>query len=206
LARLDSATVIDLSPSSQFADEHVPRTINIPTSMVAEWAGWIVDYAKPAYLIADPSQLPEAMRVLRKIGLDDVRGYFDVREIREAGLATESYRSASPKELASRIEAGDVKLVDVRSEEEWKAGRIAGADHRFLGRLPDNLSAITHDKPIVTQCQAGGRSAIAASLLQAAGLEVINMTGGFGAWTKAGLPADGPEGAACDARSTCSAD
>jgi hydroxyacylglutathione hydrolase len=206
LARLDSATVIDLSPSSQFADGHVPRTINIPTSMVAGWAGWIVDYAKPAYLIADPSQLPEAMRVLRKIGLDDVRGYFDVRKTREAGLATESYQSASPKELAPRIEAGDVNLVDVRSEEEWKAGRIAGADHRFLGRLPDNLSAITSDKPIVAQCQAGGRSTIAASILQAAGREVINMTGGFEAWTAAGLPADGPADAVCDARSTCSAE
>ena len=64
------------------------------------------------------------------------------------------------------------------------------ADHRFLGRLPDNLSAIERGKPVVTQCQTGGRSAIAASILQAAGREVINMTGGFGAWTDAGLPVD----------------
>lgn len=201
---LDSATVIDLSPSAQFADEHVPRAINIPAPMLAGWAGWIVDYEKAAYLIADPSQLPEAIRVLRKIGLDDVRGYFNVREIREAGLATESYPSASPRELAPRIEMGEVNLVDVRSEQEWKAGRIAEADHSFLGRLPENLSAISHDKPVVTQCQAGGRSAIAASLLQAAGLEVINMTGGLAAWTKAGLPTDGPEDAVFDAPSTCS--
>ncbi len=206
LAKLDSGTVIDLSPSSQFANGHVPRTINIPSSMVAGWAGWIVDYARPAYLIAEPSQLREAMRVLRKIGLDDVRGYFDVRKVREAGLATESYQAAPPKELAPRIEAGDVHLVDVRSEGEWKAGRIGAADHRFLGRLPDNLLAITDDKPIVAQCQAGGRSAIAASILQAAGLEVINMTGGFGAWQEDGLPVDGPEDAVCDTRSTCSAE
>jgi hydroxyacylglutathione hydrolase len=204
-AMLDSATVIDLSPSSQFADGHVPRTINIPTPMLAGWAGWIVDYSKPAYLIADPSQLPEAMRVLRKIGLDDVRGYFDVSKVREAGLVTESYQSASPQELAPRIEAGEVDLIDVRSEEEWKAGRIAGADHRFLGRLPDDLSAIPNDKPIVTQCQAGGRSAIAASILQAAGLEVIDMTSGLEAWTDAGLPVDESyKDAACEGGSTCS--
>ena len=77
-----------------------------PRRMLAGWAGWVVDYSKPAYLIADPSQLPEATRVLRKIGLDDVRGYFDVSKVREAGLATESYETAKPSELASRIEVG----------------------------------------------------------------------------------------------------
>jgi hydroxyacylglutathione hydrolase len=198
---LDSATVIDLSPSNQFADGHVSRTLNIPSGMVAGWAGWVVDYSKPVYLIADSSQLPEAIRVLRKIGLDDVRGYFDVSQVREAGLATESYDTAKPDELASRIEAGVVKLIDVRSNEEWKSGRIAPADHCFLGRLPGNVFAIEDDKPIVVQCQAGGRSAIAASILQAAGFNVINMTGGLAAWTAAGLPVD-----RSDANSACNAD
>lgn len=186
----DSATVIDLSPSSQFANGHVPRTINIPTGMLAGWAGWVVDYSKPVYLIADPNQLPEAIRILRKIGLDDVLGYFDVSAVHEAGLATERYETATPSELAPRIRSGEVKLVDVRSDEEWQSGRIREAEHRFLGKLPDNVSALAGGSPIVTQCQTGGRSAIAASILQAAGLEVINMTGGFGAWMDAGLSLD----------------
>ena len=197
---IDSATVIDLSPSEQFARGHVSGTINIPTSMLAAWAGWVVDYSKPAYLIADPGQLPEATRVLRKIGLDNVRGYFDVAKVRTAGLATERFESRQPGELVSRIESGAVTLVDVRSNEEWKAGRIAGADHRFLGRLPENAFVIDGSKPIVLQCQSGARSAIAASILQAAGLEVINMTGGFGAWNDAGLPVDNSDApAACEA-------
>lgn len=201
---LNSSTVIDLSPSSQFAEGHVPQTINIPTGMLAAWVGWIVDYSKPAYLIADPSQLPEAIRVLRKIGLDDVRGYFDVSKVREAGLATESYEIAKPGELVSRIESGEVHLIDVRSDEEWKSGRIVHAEHRFLGRLPENVSEIEGGKPIVAQCQSGGRSAIAASILQAAGLDVINMTGGFGAWTASGLPVDNSGAdAACGAGPAC---
>ena len=196
---LDEATVIDLSPSAQFADGHVPRSINIPTSMLAGWAGWVVDYSKPTYLIADPSHLAEATRVLRKIGLDDVRGYFDISKVREAGLATESYEIDTPQELASRILSGEVKLVDVRSDEEWKSGHIPKAEHRFLGKLPENVSAIAGGKPIVVQCQAGGRSAIAASILQAGGLEVINMTGGYGAWTNAELPVDPAAVTACGA-------
>lgn len=199
---LDSATVIDLSPPSQFAEGHVPRTLNIPLGMLAGWAGWVVDYSKPVYLIANPSQLPEAMRVLRKIGLENVRGYFDVSKIREGGLATQSYETAKPNVLASRIESGDVNLVDVRSDEEWKSGRIAQAEHHFLGRLPDNVSTIKYGKPIVAQCQAGSRAAIAASILQAAGHEVINMAGGLRAWIDAGLPLDKSKmNGDCDIRS-----
>jgi len=187
---LDLATVIDLSLSDQFAEGHVPRTINIPTAMLAGWAGWVVDYSKPAYLIAEPAQLPEANRVLRKIGLDDIRGYFDASKVRDAGFATESYESVAPKDLKTRIEAGDVKLIDVRSDEEWKSSRIPEADHRFLGRLTENLAEIENGKPIVTQCQTGARSAIAASILQAAGRDAINMTGGFEAWTTEEFPVD----------------
>ncbi len=197
-AAIDSSTVIDLSPSSQFASGHVPRSINIPASMLAGWAGWVVDYSKPAYLIAEPSQLAEATRVLRKIGLDDVRGYFDASAVREASLATEGYATEMPEQLADRIRCGKVALIDVRSDAEWNAGRIAGATHQFLGRIADRISEIAADRPIVTQCQAGGRSAIAASILQAAGREVINMDGGFGAWAAAGLSLDASEVTACD--------
>jgi hydroxyacylglutathione hydrolase len=185
---LAAATVIDLAPSSQFGEAHVPGTLNIPLSMLAGWAGWLVDYSKPVYLICEPSRLPEAVRVLQKIGLDDILGYFDASNVRAAGLATERYESAMPEELAARIEAGEVTLVDVRSEGEWNQGRIVGAEHFFLGRLPDNLDSIIRAKPIVAQCLGGGRSAIAASILQAAGHEVTNMTGGYGAWVAAGLP------------------
>ena len=185
---LNSSTVIDLSPSDQFANGHVPRTLNIPIGMLAGWAGWVVDYSKPAYLIADPSQLPEATRILRKIGLDDVRGYFDVSRIREAGLATERFQRRTPLELGQRIKSGEVTLIDVRSNAEWDAGHIPCAEHHFLGRLPDEVASLHKAKPFVTQCQSSARSAIAASILQRAGVAVIDMSGGIAEWKEAGLP------------------
>lgn len=187
-AAIESATVIDLSASPAFAQSHVPGTLNIPTSMLAEWAGWLVDYSKPAYLIADPADLPEALRVLRKIGMDDVRGYFDSRQVEQVGMRTESYPEVEPKALAEKMEVGQFRLVDVRSDEEWQESRIPGAQHRFLGRLPDRLDDLDRDLPIAVQCRTGSRSAIAASLLQAAGLKVINLKGGYLAWMKSQLP------------------
>jgi len=198
---LNSATVIDLSPSEHFSQHHVPRTVNIPVGMLASWAGWIVDYKRPVALIADPDQLSETVRVLRKIGVDDIRGYFDATRVREAGLATESYESRTPSDVASRVASGEVTLIDVRSDEEWKAGHIVGASHQFLGRLPDNLPNLEGGTPIVTQCQSGARSAIAASILQARGLEVINMTGGFDGWSAAGLPVKQTAASLCEGSS-----
>ena len=198
---VNSATVIDLCTPATFESGHVPRTINIPLAALAPWVGWVVDYSKPVYLIADASQLREAMRVLRKIGLEDVRGYFDTAKVRDAGHATQRYQSGTPVELAARIQWGDVTLIDVRSDEEWKAGHIPNALHRFLGRLRETMAGLPQDRPIVAQCQSGVRSAIAASLLQAAGMNVINLSGGFAAWTIAGLPVDHSIATACQSGS-----
>lgn len=202
---IQTSTVIDLSDSNQFSRGHVPGTINIPLPMLAAWAGWVVDYAKPVHLIATASQTTEAVRVLHKIGLDDVRGYFDSDAVRAAGLADQSYESVTPTELASRIDNDEVRLIDVRSDAEWTAGRISAAEHHFLGRLGDNLSQLQGDRPIVAHCQSGRRSAIAASILQAAGQNVINMTGGLNLWKAADLPVEtSPAEAACQSVSISS--
>ena len=60
-----------------------------------------------------------------------------------------------------------------------------------LGHLVERLGELHTRRPIVVQCQAGTRSAIAASLLQAHGIHrVVNLAGGFVAWQQAGLPVE----------------
>ncbi|MEZ6067856.1 MAG: MBL fold metallo-hydrolase [Planctomycetaceae bacterium] len=194
---LSAGMVVDLTPAPEFAAGHIAGTLNIPVPMLAGWAGWLVDYDRPVSLIADPSQLPEAIRVLRKIGIDNVAGYFDAAAVRREGLATQTYDSHSPAQLAERIASGMVRLIDVRSDEEWRNGHIAEAEHHFLGRLPSHLATLAGDRPLVTQCASGARSSIAASLLQAAGLPVINMSGGLRAWEDAGLQVAAGTGECC---------
>lgn len=186
---LQTGTVVDLSPSAEFASGHVPGSINIPIGMLATWAGWLVDYDRPTYLICKPDQLEEAARVLHKIGVEDIGGGFDVDDIRAAGIATEAYPSRTPAELAQAIETGEVDLIDVRSNEEWNGGHIEQAEHYFLGRLPATATDFSADKKYVVHCLGGARSAIGAGVLQAAGIKnVVNMTGGYKAWKADGLP------------------
>ena len=180
-------TVIDLSPSAQFEVAHVPGTWNIPLSMLASWAGWLVDYDRPVYLIGKQEQFAEAIRILHKIGVDEIAGYFDVEAMEAAGLASEHYKSVSPTEIADQIASGEVHLIDVRSNAEWSEGFIPKAEHFFLGRLPENLDRLSKASPVVAQCLGGARSAIATSVLQAAGFDVINLAGGYSAWKRDGL-------------------
>ena len=191
---LVAGTVVDLAPSTEFSTGHVPGSVNLPLPMLAAWAGWLVDYDRPTFLIGERTQTEQAARVLRKIGVDNIQGWFDSSDVRAAGLASESYRNVTPAETAEAMKMGGVCLIDVRSQGEWNAGHIEGAEHHFLGRLPSSLSELRRDEQVIVQCQSGARSSIAASFLQAAGVkDVWNMAGGYAAWLAEGGSRAGSE-------------
>lgn len=83
-------------------------------------------------------------------------------------------------------------LIDVRDGDEVAAlGLPAGAVHLSRGRLEGQIESAVPDlgTPIVCICAGGNRSALAAESLQRMGYtNVASFIGGFGAWTKAGLP------------------
>jgi len=191
----EGATLVDTRPAKAFAAVHIPDTINIPhDNSFTNWAGWLLDYDRPFYLIAHTSALPQIMRDLTYIGLDKAAGYFDISELDAwlaAGQPSQSYEVITPAQIAARVAAGEVTVIDVRNNEEWESGHIPGAKHIMLGYLPERASEIPTDKPVLVQCRAGARSAIGASILQAKGLpNVMNLSGGFGDWVAAGLPVE----------------
>lgn len=191
------ATVVDTRPAMAFASAHVPGTINIPfDGSFVSWAGWLLDYERPFYVIADRHQVEEVTRDLATIGLDQLAGYFEspgVDAWLEAGQPVQAYQMASAPQVARRIMDEDVLVIDVRGQTEWEEGHVPGATHVMLGYLPDYARQLRPDRPVVVQCLSGSRSAIGASILQAAGIPaVINMVGGFREWTASGLPIERP--------------
>jgi rhodanese-related sulfurtransferase len=95
---------------------------------------------------------------------------------------------------AELLERGEVVVLDVRENVEWKVGRIRGALHIPLARLPTRRHELPRDTTIVTVCRSGHRSGLAARGLQHAGYRVENLAGGMKAWARAGLPLDPPDG------------
>ena len=195
----DCAVVVDTRSSAAFASLHVPGALNIPhDGSFANWAGWLLEYDQPFYLIADSTRLREITRDLISIGLDKLAGYFEPAAIElwvERGQRLECYEVITPLEVAGRVKSGEVMVLDVRSRSEWEEGHIPGAHHIMLGYLPERLAELPADKPILVQCQSGNRSAIAASILQVNGFKQIkNLIGGYRAWAVAGLPVEREHG------------
>ena len=103
----------------------------------------------------------------------------------------------SPLRLhALRDEGKTIKLIDVRSAAEYRAGHVAGAKLIPLDELTvDSLAAdglyddAGREFPVYLTCQAGLRSQQAAERLIGAGFHnVAVLEGGTQGWQNAGLP------------------
>jgi len=90
----------------------------------------------------------------------------------------------SPAELAALIESDPtLQLVDVRETWEVELVALPGAMVLPLGRLPELTEALDPDRPIVTYCHHGIRSAQAAGYLISRGFDdVKHLAGGIDAW------------------------
>jgi sulfur dioxygenase len=89
---------------------------------------------------------------------------------------------------------GEIELVDVREPEEFSGplGHIRGARLLPLATLAEGTPSLAPDRPIVTVCRAGGRSAQATVILQRAGFaQVANLAGGMLRWRAQGFPVEG---------------
>ncbi|MGH6717944.1 MAG: rhodanese-like domain-containing protein, partial [Alphaproteobacteria bacterium] len=71
-------------------------------------------------------------------------------------------------------------------------GHIPGARLIPLGTLSEAAAGLAKDKPIVTVCRAGGRSAQATVILKRAGFDqVANLAGGMLRWRAQQLVLEG---------------
>jgi rhodanese-related sulfurtransferase len=104
----------------------------------------------------------------------------------------------TPAAVAAELAGGAVLLVDIReAEERAQHGGIPGAIHTARGMLEfaaDPTSAYYHPDfdpgaRIILFCANGGRSALAAAMLQLLGFDrIAHLDGGLRAWQEAGLP------------------
>ncbi len=181
---------LDVRPTDQFAAGHIPGSINIALSgQFASWAGAVLGLTSRPVLIADTKeQLSEARMRLARVGIEELAGYLDggVEGWRRAGFQTAQLLQMTVQQLAA--DDHSVLVLDVRRQREFDAGHIAGAEWYPLDRFKAALPKVNPNATVAVHCKGGYRSVIAASLLQRAGYNVINVMGGFDAWEQAQLP------------------
>ncbi|MCP9826053.1 rhodanese-like domain-containing protein [Synechococcus sp. EJ6-Ellesmere] len=100
----------------------------------------------------------------------------------------------SPRELAARVESGQISIIDVREPMEYVGGHIPGSQNIPLSRLG---STSLPEGPLVLVCQSGKRSekGLAALLREGHPHPLADLEGGMGAWQQAGLPMKRRQGA-----------
>jgi len=97
--------------------------------------------------------------------------------------------SVTPEQALDLVAERAFEMVDVREDEEWLHGHVAGARHVPLARLRSDPSSELGHGGIIFICAAGVRSETAAKLAAAAGItDIYNLSGGTRGWVRAGLP------------------
>lgn len=95
----------------------------------------------------------------------------------------------SPEQLTARLAAGNVRLIDVRTDEEVAEGVIPGAEHIPLDQFDPAKLGPADGRDVVLYCRSGKRSTMAGEKLAAAtGKPVEHLAGGILAWEEAGQP------------------
>jgi hydroxyacylglutathione hydrolase len=85
-----------------------------------------------------------------------------------------------------------IQVLDVRQQGEWESSHVPNSLHVFVGDLPTHLDTLPKDKEVWTTCAGGYRSAIAASLLDRAGVPVrVVAKGGVPEWLARCYPQQG---------------
>jgi glyoxylase-like metal-dependent hydrolase (beta-lactamase superfamily II)/rhodanese-related sulfurtransferase len=184
------AWLVDARDRDSYAAGHVPGSLNIElNSGFGSYVGWLLPYDVPiVLLLPEPVEesLTEAMTHLVRIGWSRVVGHLPggVDRWRAQGGAVSRYDVVSAGDLCDAHERGERPVVlDVRQELEWSWGTVPDSHLIFFADLPARLGEVPTDRPVWVICSNGHRAAIAASVLDRAGIPVrVVGNGGVGEW------------------------
>ncbi|MBT8245386.1 MAG: MBL fold metallo-hydrolase [Winogradskyella sp.] len=193
LANHESALVLDVRPQADYIKSHIPNSIFIGLNgQFAPWVGALItDLKQPLILVVPEGKEAEAVTRLSRVGYDNTLGYLQggIDAWQKAGKEIDTLESISVEKFAKRVKDGNINILDVRKDGEFKSMHLEDAQHFALDFINDNMNEISKDKTYHIHCAGGYRSVIAASILKARGFDkLVDISGGFGAIKKTDLP------------------
>jgi rhodanese-related sulfurtransferase len=114
-------------------------------------------------------------------------GFLELEGRLEQPEATATTEPVEIDELERMLADDEVVLVDVREKDERDDGYIPGSLNVPYRLVRDVGADLADGKPVVTICESGARAGIAASVLEAQGVDARPVLhGGIGAWESTG--------------------
>jgi hydroxyacylglutathione hydrolase len=198
--------VVDLRSRTVFAAGHVPGSLNFGLDgSFATYLGWLIEWGTPLTLLGETADdVAQAQRELVRIGIDRPAAAATGKPgdwVAGTGRELASFATATFADLAHVRHHRAVTVLDVRRADEFGASAIQGAVNIPLHDLPKRIGKVPAGEVEVpagevwVHCAAGYRASIAASLLAAAGRQVVAVDDAFGNAPQAGLPVTVPDAA-----------
>jgi len=136
----------------------------------------------------------EAVMRLARVGMETVKGYLrgGIEAWREVGFELAAVPQITVEELRSLAgRENELQVLDVRRPAEFESGHVPHAVPAELSKLTQTNLTLDPAKPTAVICAGGYRSSAATSILEERGFtNLLNVTGGTGAWIKAGYPVE----------------
>lgn len=99
--------------------------------------------------------------------------------------------AVSPQQAVLLVNRENAVVIDVREPTEFASGHLPAAKNIPLKDIESRSGELKKflKRPLIVVCQSGNRSRAALASLRKAGFErVVNLEGGFAAWSQAGQP------------------
>lgn len=187
VAGRSDVAVLDTRARSRYQASHLPKSLLADLGFqFANIAGSYVDEGTPIYLVVDEAHVEEAVRILLRIGLDDIRGFVtpdDLDAYAAGGGTMVSQPTISMAEMERRRVAGGVRVLDVRGKVDFDTAHVTGAQQIAHTRLLARIHDLPNDMPVLVHCASGMRAAHAVGLLTQRGYAATAVADNFVNWT-----------------------
>jgi glyoxylase-like metal-dependent hydrolase (beta-lactamase superfamily II)/rhodanese-related sulfurtransferase len=175
----DETIVLDVRPTDVFAAGHHPGAVGIPVSGsgFATKAAFVLPERPIVLHASTEEEAVSAERGLHAVGLFDTAGW-------QEGGGAEKLEPVSLEELERLLADDAVELLDVRETDERDESHIPGSRHLpYRTTRAAAEAGLLNGRPVVTICESGPRAAVAASVLQSAGIDARPvLDGGVATW------------------------
>lgn len=173
--------VVDLRHRVLFAGNHLQGTVSFEYGSggsFSSYLGWVLPWGEKLTLVGGREDLQNAIRDLSRIGIDRPDAAVGTEPGELAPHApVASYPRAGWPAVVHEMPDGDT-VLDVRRKDEFAASHLAGAINVPLHELLDRLGELPAGR-LWVHCTTGYRAGVAASLLQRAGRDVVQIDARF---------------------------
>ncbi len=192
LADYENNYVVDVRSAEEYAQGHIPNSVNIGLrGRIETWTGIMVPVKANLIVTGSKTELAETIKRLHRIGYK--AGVIVYDSWKRSGLAESKNIMITAPELYSLMMKGEAPIIiDVRLPNEWMGIRIGNVVNIPLNTLYENSASIDTGESVVAVCNSAFRSSLAVGILERRGFKkAASMKGGSEAWMEAGYPVYG---------------